>query len=1028
LLSLSCAQTLDWENPLVISINKEAPRATFISFQDEQNAMTGIFESSNYYKLLNGDWKFHWSSSPGERPDNFYRDDFEVDEWKEIPVPGNWQMYGYGYPIYSNIKYPFPKNAPHIPHDYNPVGSYKTWFTIPENWSGREIFIHFGAVKSAFYLWINGEKIGYSQGSKTPAEFNITKTLQKGKNSLAVEVYRWCDGSYLEDQDFWRLAGIERDVYLFSTPQARITDFFANASLDSNYKHGILNLEVDLKSQPSKPAAEYAVTVNLYDEKTKIFTNTETAYIQPDNPSTLQFKTDLRNVKQWSAETPILYTLAILLSDKNGDIIEATSTKIGFRTSEVKNGQLLVNGKPILIKGVNRHEHDPVSGHVITKASMIRDIQLMKQFNINTVRTSHYPNDPLWYDLCDQYGLYIIGEANIESHDYGMSRNELAIDPKFREAHLDRMRRMVERDKNHPSIIIWSMGNESGTGETFIEGYQWIKGRDNSRPVHYDRAEGIPEYRNIRHTDIIGWMYAPMSRVQREIIDKGSDRPFIWCEYAHAMGNSSGNLIDLWNLVYENPSVQGGCIWDWVDQGLMMKSDTGEEYSVYGGDFDPDGVHHDGNFCATGLVSADRTPHPGLWEVKKIYQYVRIKPVDIKNLTFSIKNYYDFTNLKDFQITWDITANGEKYKTGLLPIMNIEPQGEKEIKIEDISITPEPNVEYHISFTTISKRATELVDAGHIVAIDQFKLPFYSFSDEEKLVGSDLEIEQTEGQLSISGKEFKVGFNKDTGILSSLLFKGKEIVKSGLEINFWRAPIDNDFGNGMQVRCKDWKSASKNRKVTFIEVQQISPQEVRVTIAFDLKDVESSCVTTYDVKGNGNIVIKNDFEPGPQSLPALPRFGMNMSLFNQYDIVTWYGRGPHENYSDRKSSALVGNYMAKVEDLYFPYIRPQENGYRTDVRWVSFVDASGFGLKFTGDPLICFSAHHNLIEDFDPGLKKAWRHTIDIKKRDLININIDYGQTGVGGDNSWGAKPYPKYTLFPQKYSYKFVISPVGNI
>jgi beta-galactosidase len=1027
LLSLSWAQTSDWENPLVISINKEAPRATSIPFENEQAAFAGDIRSSKYYKLLNGDWKFNWSLMPEDRPKEFYKVNFDVSNWKEIPVPGNWQMYGYGYPIYTNVKYPFPKNAPYIPHDFNPVGSYRTGFTVPETWKGREIFIHFGAVKSAFYLWINGEKVGYSQGSKTPAEFNITKLLKEGNNSLAVEVYRWCDGSYLEDQDFWRLAGIERDVYLYSTPKTRIADFFANATLDSNYRHGILNLEVDLKGHTSIEATEYDVTVNLYDERTKIYTSTEKCSIQPDHITKIRFNKNIKDVKQWSAETPWLYTLTIKLNQINGKVIEATSTKIGFRTSEVKEGQLLVNGKPILIKGVNRHEHDSVTGHVVSESSMVRDIQLMKQFNINTVRTSHYPNDPLWYDLCDKYGLYIIGEANIESHDYGMNRNKLALDPTFREAHLDRIRRMVERDKNHTSIIVWSMGNESGTGETFIEGYQWIKNRDNSRPVHYDRAEGIPEYRDIRHTDIIGWMYAPMYRVQREIIDKGSDRPFIWCEYAHAMGNSTGNLVDLWNFVYENRNVQGGCIWDWVDQGILINSPEGDTYYGYGGDFEPNGVQNDGNFCANGLVSADRTPHPGLWEVKKIYQYIHIKPVDIKNLTFKIKNYYDFTNLNQFQISWEICANGDPYLQGQIPVFDLDPYGEHLIKINGENITPEPGVEYHLNFTATSLNKTELVDAGHVVAVDQFKLPILSLKNNEEGNLPKLTILQKDENLSVSGNEFEVSFDIGSGSLTAYSYKGKNLIKGGPEINFWRAPTDNDFGNGMQVRCKIWKDAGKNKKLVFFNVDQMSAGEVCVTFVYDLREIESSYKTTYVLKGNGDIIVQNEFEPGTMSLPALPRFGMNMSLSEQYNTVTWFGRGPHENYWDRKSSALVGKYYAQVSELDFPYIRPQENGYRTDVRWVTFLDPNGVGLKITGDPLICFSAHHNLIEDFDPGVNKAGRHTIDIQNRDMVNVNIDYKQTGVGGDNSWGARTYQKYTLFPQRYAYSFKISLVRN-
>ncbi|TZF84984.1 DUF4981 domain-containing protein [Pedobacter sp. BS3] len=1024
----SFAQVNDWENPAVFSVNAEKPHATFIPYATEKQALADEASASPYYKLLNGNWKFNWSKNPYVRPADFYKEDYDVSKWKEIPVPSDWQMQGYDYLIYTNVIYPFPKDEPHIPHDYNPVGSYKTSFEVPADWKDREVFIHFGGVNSAFYVWVNGQKVGYNEDSKTPAEFNITKYLKAGKNSLAVEVYRWCDGSYLEDQDFFRMSGIERDVYLVSTPKVRIRDFFAHSGLDENYTNGKFSLDVDILNHLPKGASGYSVKVNLYDAGNKtVYTAEQPLSVKPSAQSTLSFSKDIPAVNQWSAENPYLYTLSIQLL-KDGKLVEATSTKTGFRTSEIKNGQLLVNGKPILIKGVNRHEHDPVLGHVITRDMMIKDIKLMKAFDINAVRTCHYPNDPLWYKLCDEYGLYLWDEANIESHGYGYETNEtLGNNPRYLQAHLNRMQRMLERDKNHASVVVWSMGNEAGDGINFVEGYKWLKNRDASRPVHYERAERQGKDFQERHTDIIPWMYAKVDVIKRKYIGKYPDRPFIWCEYSHAMGNSNGNFKEYWDMVRSERQMQGGFIWDWVDQGILQKTKDGRTYFAYGGDFEPAGTHNDNNFCANGLVSADRTPHPGLWEVKKNYQNVHIKAIDAGSLKFEIYNENFFTNLDAYQTEWEIIENGKVIKSGKLPVMQLAPQQRKQFEISDYKPGYQSGKEYFINFYTKTREEKNLVPKGHVVATDQIKLNDAVYATPfSTAVKGKIKSSETANAVQVSGADFSVQIDKQSGQLVSYQYKGQELLKKGLQPNFWRAPTDNDFGNKMPSVCKVWKDAGKQLQVKDVKVRKLD-NSYQVTVNAGLPAVRSALRLTYTINAGGEVQVQDSVLITDKKLPELPRFGLNLQMPVQYSQVQWYGRGPLENYSDRNWASHVGLYQADVKDLYFPYIRPQENGNHTDIRWVTLTDKDGFGLKFAGVPLVNFTALHNTIDDFDDGDEKHQRHTVDVVPRDLVSVDIDYGQRGLGGDNSWGFLPHDAYRLFPENYGYTFIISPAGK-
>jgi beta-galactosidase len=1018
----------DWENPQMIGKNKEPAHCTLIPYANRKKAIIGKRTSSQYYQSLNGKWKFHWVKKPADRPMDFYKPEYDANGWKEITVPSNWQTEGYGTPIYLSSPYAFKKNPPFIQHDYNPVGSYRKEFEIPGDWLEQEnqVFIHFDGVESAFYLWVNGKKVGYSQGSRTPAEFNITKYLGKGKNLLAVEVFRWSDGSYLECQDFWRLSGIYRNVYLFTTPSAHIRDFEVQCHLDENYKDALLKVTAKVRNYGSQPTRNPHIEVSLldwgnYPVESDILVTGDSVYIAPGAESIVKMKAPVNNPRKWSAEEPNLYTVLLTLKDGKGKILEIESCKFGFREVEIKNGQLLVNGAPVLLKGVNRHEHDPDTGHYVNTDSMIKDIHLMKQFNVNTVRTCHYPDDPLWYELCDRYGLYIIDEANIESHGMGYKpENTFANKPEWKEAHLDRIRRMVERDKNHPGVIIWSMGNEAGDGTNFEAGSFWIHQRDPSRPVHYERAKQRP------HTDIVCPMYWGIDEIVK-YAQTPQDRPLILCEYAHAMGNSVGNLQDYWDAIETYHHLQGGSIWDWVDQGLRKKTKDGREFWAFGGNFGEE--EHDSNFCINGLVMPDRAVTPKLIEVKKVYQNVGFKAVDLLAGKIEIHNKFFFTNLKKYSLKWTLHKGSTLLQSGTLETLDVEPGTRKPVTLPLRKPVPEPGAEYWLRISFHLAEKTQWAPKGHEIAAHQFRLPLEKQAaplDTQKL--DPVDLSEGENEVIVSGKDFSAGFRRDTGTLVSLKFKEVELIKKGLEPNFWRAPTDNDFGNKMPQRCAPWQKAGKTRKVDKFQVKKTGNSVVQVTVDFSLPDVESTFHTIYTVLGSGEILVENRFVPGPGSkkLPELPRLGMTMRMPQGFEYVKWYGRGPHENYWDRKTSAFVGYYHSTVTDQFVPYVSPQENGYKTDVRWVVLTNKEGTGLLISGKPLICFSALHYTIEDLT-GEKRGLLHLTDLKARDFVALNIDYKQTGVGGNDSWGARPLPKYTLFPKEYSYAFRLRGVAS-
>jgi len=1005
----------DWENPAVFNVNKEEPYATFVPYADPQSALAK--KGSPSYRSLNGRWKFHWVGKPADRPRDFYREDFDVSSWKEIDVPSNWEFQGYGVPIYVNIDYEFPgdPDPPHIPHGDNPVGSYKRHFTLPDEWKGKEIFIHFGAVKSAFYIWINGRKVGYSEDSKLPAEWDITNYVRAGDNSVALEVYRWCDGTYLECQDMWRISGITRDVYLYSTPKMRIRDAAIVAGLDDGYRDGLLTVAVELRNHGT--AGKASLEMQLLEESGAVIAGQRQPVVfDGQGNSTVRFESRVRKVKKWTAETPNLYSLTLAL-EADGGIRQAAAWSAGFRRVETKAGQLLVNGVAVRLKGTNRHEHDPYTAHVLSDSLLLKDILLLKQFNLNAVRTSHYPNDPRWYDLCDRYGIYLIDEANIESHGLGYGEKSLAKDPQWRDAHLERTRRMVERDKNHPSVIIWSLGNEAGNGPNFTATYQWIHEHDATRPVQYERAEEGP------NTDIVCPMYA-WSYLER-YASRVQARPLIMCEYAHSMGNSTGNLQDIWDLIERYPQLQGGFVWDWVDQGFVKYTPDGRQYWGYGGDWGPKDVKSDQNFLCNGLVSPDRTPHPALWEVKKVYQYVNVRPTAASAQHFEVINKHDFRNLRDFDIRWQITADGRTIHSGVLERPDVGPHERRVFRFPLPVVTAERGAEYHVAFRTCTREDEPLKGRGFEVAVDQYPLPYRA--EVRGLKASSLpqiEISESVDALQITGKDFAVGFDKRSGMLTSYTFSGTALIERGPEPNFWRPPTDNDFGNRLPQRSALWRKAGDERRLLGFEWMKVSGSEAVVTVSHVLPEAHCEVRIRYTVLGSGDILIREDFTPGSKTLPELPRFGLKLRLPGRFERMEYFGRGPQENYCDRNSATLVGRYLSTVSGQYYPYVSPQENGNKTDVRWAAFTDEKGTGLVAVGKPFLSLSALHYTVENLTQE-KRGSMHTVDLKKRDFVALNLDLRQRGVGGDDSWGASPHSQYCLLPTAYTLECRLSPI---
>lgn len=1019
------------ENPKVVSINKEYPHSTFVSYPARELALQSDKLKSPWLISLNGLWKFNFVEGINNRLNDFFKPELLVTNWKDIEVPSNMEMKGYGYPIYQNSDYEWAPSGkqvvPFVDMDKNSFGYYRKEFDIPQDWSGRQIFIHFGAIKSAGYVWVNGQKVGLTKDGKTPAEFDITSYVKPGKNLIAVEVIRWNDGSYLECQDFWRMSGITREVYLYSQPKVRIKDFFAKALLDETYKDGVFSLDITIRNHnpnPENSTIEYEI---IDDSGVKIISGSKSITV-PENSISESLKLDGRvpNVKQWSAETPNLYTLLITNKDEKGITTEATSIRIGFRTIEIKGGLLLVNGKRILFKGVNMHEFDPINGQVIDESLMLKDIEQMKRHNINAMRTCHYPQPEKWYQLCDKYGLYLIAEANIESHGMGYDLYKggtLANDPDWLDAHMSRMQNCVERDKNHASIIFWSLGNEAGNGYNFYNTYLWTKKRDNTRPTQYERAE--LEW----NTDIYCPMYASIERMEK-YAKEHTDRPLIQCEYEHAMGNSEGNFKDYWDLIDKYPNLQGGFIWDWVDQGLLKKTPEGQ-FWAYGGDFGPKDVPSDGNFLINGVVFPDRSIKPHGLEVKKCYQNIGFSSPDLSKGEIEIFNKFCFTNLNKYDFLWEIQANGKVIKKGSLGKLDISPEQKKIATIDLKGLKPISGVEYFLNLSTRIKTEEPFLPVGWEIASEQFQLPLKV--DEKSFNYSDLpEVNIKDGKIvELFAKSFSIKIDKESGIIISYKYQNTELINNqkGPRPAFWRAPTDNDYGWNMPKKCAIWKSSTDTTlRASSVVIKKNVDKSVGVEVVYDYIQAKSKWTTQYTVYGNGFIKVNNSLVSQNDKLPVIPRLGMKMQLPELFKNIDYFGRGPMENYWDRKACAMVGRYTQSVKDQYTPYIRPQDNGHKTDTRWIALTTEKGNGLLFVADSLIEFTALNNLVEDFDAGKDKYanFKHTIDIRPRELVELHIDFKEMGLAGDNSWGAKPHKQYNLYPtaKGCSYGFTIVP----
>jgi beta-galactosidase len=1218
----------EWENQTINEINRAPRHATLMPYPGRPGAITGTREASIYHQSLNGNWKFNWVPKPEDRPVNFYQLSYNVSAWEEIPVPSNWEMQGYGTPIFLNITYPHANNPPFVtstpPTSYtayterNPVGSYRKEFLIPTEWSGRRVFVHFDGVMSAFYLWINGQPVGYSEDSMTPAEFDITDYLVSGVNLLAAEVYRWCDGSYLEDQDMWRMSGIYRDVYLFSAPQVHLRDFWVRSDLDANYQNATFYVTANVKNYNLSAVGTHTVEITLLDASGSpvgsdpLLTGT-LGSIAGNTEGTLDLQTTLTNPLKWTAETPNLYQVLLTLKNSTGTVIEVEQCKFGFREIQIVNAQLLVNGKAIYIKGVNRHEHDPDTGKAVSYSRMVQDVKIMKQNNINTVRTCHYPNDPKWYELCDQYGIYVINEANVECH----GNSGLSNDTTWQGAFLFRTQNMVERDKNHACVIEWSLGNESGNGVNFNTTSAWIRGRDSTRPVHYEGAGGGA------NTDIYCPMYASIESMV-SYASGSPTKPLIQCEYAHALGNSVGNLQDYWTAIESYPVLQGGCIWDFVDQGLRKFSDPifqvddrssydndaiaygafvsgfagqaldgyavaeddpslnittpaitleawvyptamgshspiiakgdrqyslktdvngtsleffvynnawysltaplpgnwignwhevagtydgtslkiyidgqlqntlaytgpiktnsypvgvgrdtentgrqfygmidkarihnqallvsqlnqpdtappasavlwlefdsadvtqfggGRQYWAYGGDYGDN--PNDGN-GGDGIVAPDRTLGPDMYEVKKVYQNIKVTAVDAANGIVNVRNKNTFLNLNFATINWELTANGKVIEQGTLPPMNVAPGQNQNVTIGITEPTVKPaGTEYFLKINFTLPQNTLWADAGYVVAWDQIQIPWTvePVTPANPAEMDSVTLSQTSGRHIVTGTNFQIAIGKMSGSLESFVYQGKEFITGNLSPNFWRAPTDNDKGNGMAGRQGVWKTAGPTRTVDSITVSQPQSSVAMISVDFTLPGVNNSDYDiVYTIYGNGDVHVGAGIVPSG-TLADLPRFGMQMAMPAQYNQIQWYGLGPWETYWDRKTGGILGRYSMGIGDFVYDYMQPQENANRTDVRWMNVTDPNGFGLRFKGDGLLMTSAWPYQMSDLE-----GVRHPTDMPPRSITTVNVDYRQMGVAGDNSWGAQPHPQYTLPAVSYSYGYTISPV---
>lgn len=1010
----------NWENPEVFAVNKEETRTTSIPYPTEDLAVSDDYSSSPYYQLLDGQWKFHWVAKVADIPMNFYKENYDISKWTTISVPGNWEFNGYGIPIYVNIGFGFEKNPPFINREDSPVGAYRHEFTVPDNWDGRRVYIHFEGGTNAMYVWLNGKEVGYTENAKSPAEFDITDYIRKGKNTLACQVHKYSDGSYLEDQDMWRLGGINRSVYLYSTAQTRISDYFAHPDLDSNYKNGVFSLDVKIKNYTSYPVDQLVDITILDKNNKKVFSQKKKGKIPADDTSEFTFGGKITSPLKWTAETPNLYTMLITLKDINGDIIETTSHKIGFRKVEIIDGQVHINGKKIYFKGVNLHEFNTNTGQVVNKEIMMRNLQLMKELNINAVRTSHYPQPPLWYKLCDEYGIYLVDETNLESHGLGYGPDNVSNFPEWHGTHMDRIKRLIERDKNHPSVIFWSLGNEASNGKAFFDMYDWAKARDNSRPVQYEQAG-----RN-RNTDVICPMYPSWNSMQNDAA-KDLGRPYIMCEYAHAMGNSMGNFQEYWDLMRSSKNMQGGFIWEWYNHGYPATDEQGRKYWAYGGDLGGYNKQNDGNFCMDGIITPDQQYLPHTHIVKKVYQNILFEAKNVENGIITVINDYKFIDItnKNYNYKWLLLKNGEEYANGTFEI-TVPADSRKDVKLPLPKIVSEQGVEYYLQVYAYNKESTPFLAAGFEVAKEEFAFATNNYFSKEDSDGS-LQIEKKDDKIIVKSKDtsYELSINDGRTLLSATS-NGRQIFNELPRLNFWRAMTDNDFGSWAQYNLRLWESAG-NDIIYKYKGEQREGGAIKVNYEAKIRGIEAKVDLFYIVNKDGSLTIDAEYKALSDDLPEMVRFGMTMVLPKDHNAFTWYGRGPWENYVDRNGDTFMGIWNSEVEKQAYPYFRPQETGNKTDVRWLTLKNKDGNGIRIEGAQPLSVSATNNRVEDLDPGMTKKQQHSSDILSRKEVVLNVDLFQRGVAGLDSWGAKPLDQYRYQNKEYKYSFTIIPISK-
>jgi beta-galactosidase len=1023
----------EWDDPSVIQINTESPRATFVPFPNRALALAGLDhpKTSPRFMSLAGEWAFAWSAAPKDRPADFARTDFSDAGWDCITVPSNWQMEGFGVPIYTNIQYPFPTDAFRAPHDWNPVGSYRRSFVLPADWETGEgpVFLHFEGVESAFYVWINGRKVGYSQGSRTPAEWDVSKYLIQGMNQIAVEVYRWSDASYLEDQDFWRLSGIYRDVYLWKAPATRLQNFQVMADYEARDGSGSMDLTATVT-----PGGR--LRVELLDPRDQRVL-ARSLVEAPDGAASATFRFDA--IRPWSAERPDLYTLVLSVEDATGSVQEAVAQRIGFRRVEVRNAQFHLNGVAIKLKGVNRHEHHPDTGHHVNRESMIRDIRLLKRHNFNAVRTSHYPNVPEWYALCDLYGIYVIDEGNIETHGFGRgANNAMNRHPDFREAHIDRMRRMVERDINHPSIIMWSIGNESGDGPNTNACYDWASQRDPSRIIHYENSTHTSGKGHA--TDIISRMYLQAKDFAKTLAYWGPERPIMLAEYTHAMGNSNGNLDAYWDQIWTNPRIAGVFVWDWMDQGLRqpipygLKDPWGRtDFFAYGGWWeDRAAIFNDNNFCMNGLLGSDWTPHPGARALKHVQQPVKVELDEAGTPTLTLINRYDFLDLAEEVILhWAVSEEGRILREGTLDLPPLAPRERTTLALPPEAGVDAPSRETWLNLSFLTRQPSLWWERGYELAYAQFPLGGAWTVPPSSAPKGRLAVEQTKGLMTVSSHDWSLTFSASAQGLVGWTVDGQSLIERGPRPDFWRAPTDNDRGAGLadtgrgKPQEKDilfpssgWLQAAASWQTTPPALEELPDGSVRIAFAGHIWNGEAQVELTYTIAPTGRLQV--DFHYTTEAtLPMMPRVGTEWILAEGLDQIRWYGRGPDPTYSDRRWERM-GVYATTVLDNWVDYSRPQENGNKVDVRWMEVTSAAGLGLRVVGAaPLSCNAM------PFSKEMLQEKAYSWQLPAPGPVHINVDFAQMGIAGDNSWGLTAHPEYRLQAKSYQYRYFVEAV---